>query len=87
MGAKIPARVENGTETLLLPVRQADGQLAIVRGSADIGGLHHGFLPFTDNQVFKQAFSFLGDVYGWGGQDESVDCSSFVGDVYGSMGI
>lgn len=87
MGAKIPARVENGTETLLLPVRQADGQLAIVRGGADIGGLHHGFLPFTDNQVFKQAFSFLGDVYGWGGQDESVDCSSFVGDVYRSMGI
>ncbi len=87
MGAKIPAQVENGAETLLLPVRQADGQLAIVRGGADIGGLHHGFLPFTDNQVFKQAFSFLGDVYGWGGQDESVDCSSFAGDVYRSMGI
>ncbi|MCH3960309.1 MAG: NlpC/P60 family protein [Selenomonas sp.] len=35
----------------------------------------------------KQAFRFLGDEYGWGGQNNSVDCSSFTQNVYRSFGI
>ena len=30
---------------------------------------------------------FLGDEYGWGGMDDSVDCSAFTADIYRSMGI
>jgi len=30
---------------------------------------------------------FLGDEYGWGGMDDSVDCSSYTADIYRSMGI
>ena len=29
----------------------------------------------------------LGDVYGWGGLDNSVDCSSFVQNIYKTFGI
>lgn len=49
--------------------------------------IHHGYLPCTENNFVRQAFRFLGDEYGWGGLDDSVDCSAFVGDVYRSMGI
>ena len=46
-----------------------------------------GYLPCTPNNFVRQSLKFLGDVYGWGGMEESVDCSSFVQDVYRSMGI
>ena len=89
MGAKVPCAEQDGETMLLLPVRQSDGSLSKTRlpASDAASGLHHGFLPFTSRNLYAQAFAFLGDVYGWGGQDESVDCSSFVQDVYRSMGI
>ena len=49
--------------------------------------INYGWLPCTQNNFVKQAFKFLGDEYGWGGLNDSVDCSAFVGDVYRSMGI
>ncbi len=49
--------------------------------------IHKGWLPCTKNNFLRQAFRFLGDVYGWGGTEDSVDCSSFVGDIYRSMGL
>ena len=45
------------------------------------------FLPCTTNNFIRQSFKFLGDVYGWGGLMESVDCSAFTSDIYRSMGI
>lgn len=49
--------------------------------------LHKGFLPYTTNQIIRQAFKFYGAVYGWGGADQSVDCSSLVGAVYRTLGL
>ena len=49
--------------------------------------LNRGFLACTENNFIRQAFKFLGDEYGWGGLNDSVDCSAFVQDVYRSMGI
>ena len=49
--------------------------------------LHHGYLPYTSDQVIRQAFKFYGSVYGWGGSMRSVDCSSLVGSVYRTMGL
>ena len=46
-----------------------------------------GYLACTPNNFVRQSLKFLGDVYGWGGMEESVDCSSFTQDVYRSMGI
>lgn len=84
MGAKIPLTSD---KKLLLPVND-NGLLRTeaIKTSFD-DTLHEGFLPCTENNFVRQGFRFLGDVYGWGGLDDSVDCSSFVGDVYRSMGI
>jgi len=49
--------------------------------------LHHGYLPYTSDQVIQQAFRFYGSVYGWGGAMRSVDCSSLVDSVYRTMGL
>lgn len=49
--------------------------------------VHKNFLPCTTNNFIRQSFKFLGDVYGWGGLMESVDCSAFTSDIYRSMGI
>lgn len=88
MGAKIPlAAGANGAKVLLMPVSD-NGALKIVKRPAAFDDtLHEGFLPCTENNFVRQGFRFLGDEYGWGGLDDSVDCSSFVGDVYRSMGI
>ncbi|MDY6350850.1 MAG: NlpC/P60 family protein [Selenomonas sp.] len=97
MGAKIPlaraplrgCRGKAGGEPLLLvPSRTPDGTLAIHLQTAVFDDdLHHGFLPCTENNFVRQGFRFLGDVYGWGGLDDSVDCSAFTSDVYRSMGL
>ena len=88
MGAKIPlAAGADGDKVLLMPVSD-NGTLQIKRRPAAFDAtLHEGFLPCTENNFVRQGFRFLGDEYGWGGLDDSVDCSSFVGDVYRSMGI
>ena len=49
--------------------------------------VHKGFLPCTKNNFIRQSMKFLGDGYGWGGMEDSVDCSSYTCDVYRSMGI
>lgn len=89
MGAVIPCRHQpDGTARLILPVRDRDGRLISYETPAVFDEtLHHGYLPYSRQQTISQAFRFLGDVYGWGGQDESVDCSSFVQNVYKSMGV
>ena len=97
MGAKIPLaraplrgyRGKAGGEPLLMvPSRAPDGTLAIHPQPAVFDDdLHRGFLPCTANNFVRQGFRFLGDVYGWGGLDDSVDCSAFTSDVYRSMGI
>ena len=53
----------------------------------DDDSVHKGFLPCTQNNFIRQSMKFLGDGYGWGGMEDSVDCSSFVGDVYRTMGL
>lgn len=84
MGAKIPIV----KSMLLVPSRAKGGALIVHEQPAVFDDdLHHGFLPCTANTFVRQGFRFLGDVYGWGGLDDSVDCSAFTSDVYRTMGI
>ena len=84
MGAVIPLINKN---TAKLPL-SVNGMLKEIKVQiANDETLHIGYLPCTVNNFIRQSFKFLGDVYGWGGLYESVDCSAFVGDVYKSMGI
>lgn len=85
MGARIPLTENN---ELMLPVRDINCELSIVNVPLEENGyIRKGPLPFTRANLISQSFRFLGDTYGWGGQDESVDCTAFVSDVYRSMGI
>lgn len=91
MGSVIPLRQQqlrpDGTWTAVVPV-EVNGTLqeAEVNIPAD-DTVHKGWLPCTQNNFIRQSMKFLGDVYGWGGMEDSVDCSSFVGDIYRSMGL
>ena len=86
--------LENGDERRLQVqtyhewVRAANGKLEVLKASATYDDtLHAGYLPYTTNNLIRQAFKFLGNAYGWGGLHESVDCSSFVADVYRTVGV
>ena len=91
---KIPAfpsiaanKNENAGWLARLP-SSVDGRLQEIYVSiADDKSVNKGWLPCTQNNIIRQAFKFLGDEYGWGGLNESVDCSAFVQDIYRSMGV
>lgn len=89
MGATIPLHTdEDGNAIMELPTRDNDGNLAVVDTFAPQDeDFHQGYLPYTKNTIITQAFKFLGDPYDWGGNTDSVDCSSYVQDIYRSMGI
>ena len=90
MGAVIPLhdRAEDGNFWLVkIPVREGDKIHEKTVKIAKDDTVHNGFLPCTKNNFIRQGFKFLGDVYGWGGLKDSVDCSAFTSDVYRSMGI
>jgi len=100
MGIRLPwlsdwpgERVVNGQAAYAnyvveLPVRNADGSLAIVPAllahSAEVAS---DYLPLTRANVLRQSFKFLGERYGWGHRYGTRDCSGFVSEVYRSMGV
>ncbi|PHZ84769.1 hypothetical protein CRD36_10265 [Paremcibacter congregatus] len=71
-----------------LPIRQPDGSLAfrhaLISRAKDV---HVGYLPFTEENIIRQAFKFLGERYGWGHRYNGRDCTGFVSEVYKSFGI
>ena len=84
----IPCTSHKDNLSLWLPQADKNHRLVIRKTLISVSeNLHHGFLPYTRNNLIQQAFRFLGDEYGWGGQNNSVDCSSFTQDVYRSFGI
>lgn len=90
MGAVIPLhdRAEGGDFWLAkIPAQVGDKIHEKAVKIAKDDTVHKGFLPCTKNNFIRQGFKFLGDVYGWGGLKDSVDCSAFTSDVYRSMGI
>lgn len=84
MGAKIP--LVQGK--LLLPTRDKKGYLKILALEPNFNtDLHKGYLPFTRNNLILMAFKHLAAPYGWGGLNNSVDCSAFVQDIYNTVGV
>lgn len=71
-----------------LPVRGDDGALsfeyALVARSQDVS---EGYLPYTRENVIRQAFKFLGERYGWGHSYNGRDCTGFVSEVYKTFGL
>lgn len=71
-----------------LPVRDSEGRLALVPTLiARSQPVVPGTLPFTDANVIRQAFKFLGERYGWGHDYNARDCTGFVGEIYKTFGF
>ena len=73
---------------VLLPVRKSDGSLdfkhALIQRKSDV---HVGYLPYTEANIIRQSFKFLGERYGWGHRFNGRDCTGFVSEVYKTFGI
>ena len=71
-----------------LPTRDADG--GYVRREALISQHYNvsiGYLPMTQANILRTAFTCLGDRYGWGGMLDAMDCSMFTRNVYRCFGL
>ncbi len=89
MGSHLPVIGKQGdTYIVKLPRRQEDGQVRFIEAAVPIdGSVNLGNLPYTRANIIKQAFNFYGQPYGWGGLNDSVDCSSFTMDIYRCFGF
>ena len=88
MGARFA--LEETTETgyrVILPGRDENG--IFVRESAELplASASPGYVPFTMRNYYIQAFKYEGTMYGYGGTDGGVDCSSYACAVFRSFGF
>jgi len=71
-----------------LPIKNAQNKLefisALIARSQDV---HVGYLDYTEQNLIKQSFKFLGERYGWGHSYNGRDCTGFIGEVYKSFGL
>jgi len=76
------------SHAVLLPVRNPEGGLeikpALIARSSDVS---RGYIPYTRENIIRQAFKFLGERYGWGHSRNARDCTGFVMEVYKTFGF
>lgn len=71
-----------------VPYRGADGQLILGNGCIPAQeDVHIGFLPYTQNNLARQAFKMLHEPYSWGEKNGGRDCSRFIMDIFNAFGI
>ena len=90
MGAKIPLKnsaMQDNSWTARIPVIENNRLKEIPVTILNDDKVSTDFLKPTTNNFIRQSFKFLGNVYGWGGLENSVDCSAFVQNIYRTMGI
>ena len=71
----IPSREDHGYLTL---------QKGYIRSNEDV---HRGVLPYTQENIARQAFKMLNHPYGWGDEAGGRDCSRFIMDLFRTFGI
>ncbi len=71
-----------------IPFREKDGRLTLQKGYIPKGAdVTQGFLPYTQENLARQAFKMLHEPYGWGEMYGGRDCSRFIMDIFSSFGI
>ncbi|OGP87825.1 MAG: hypothetical protein A2156_00225 [Deltaproteobacteria bacterium RBG_16_48_10] len=71
-----------------IPSREDNGPLSIRKGYLRAGeDVHQGFLPYTQENIARQAFKMLHHPYGWGDRLGGRDCSRFIMDLFRTFGI
>ncbi|MCR5537618.1 MAG: SH3 domain-containing protein [Succinivibrio sp.] len=89
MGAKLPVLriIDDDHYAVKLPLagrEQYEEQEIIVTSKQ---GFRLGYLPLTRRNLVQQAFAYLGTEYGWGGQNNGIDCSGLICNVYRTAGV
>ncbi|PIX23909.1 MAG: hypothetical protein COZ69_07475 [Deltaproteobacteria bacterium CG_4_8_14_3_um_filter_45_9] len=78
----------NAFYVIHIPSREDSGLLTFrkgyIRAEEDV---HRGFLPYTQENVARQAFKMLNHPYGWGDMSSGRDCSRFIMDLFRTFGI
>lgn len=76
-----------GAYGIYLLQRDQEGKLTVQTGYIKEEDALTGFLPYTQKNIFTQAFKLLDRPYGWGGMNGEQDCSRFLQEVYATVGI
>lgn len=87
MGVRIPIKeVRDNSYLVYIP---HDGKEQLYRLVEITKGedFNLGFLPYTKENLLKQAFKFYGEPYGWGGMNNTRDCSGFIMDIHRVFGL
>ena len=81
-------KITNAFYVIHIPSREDNGLLTIQKGyiRAD-EDVHRGFLPYTQENIARQAFKMLDHPYGWGDRFGGRDCSRFIMDLFRTFGI
>lgn len=71
-----------------LPTKNDQGKLEVVFAPVPRGqDISLGYMAYTEQNLVKQSFKFLGERYGWGHSYNGRDCTGFVGEIYKSFGL
>ncbi len=88
MSVRLPvSEISEARCEVLLPVRNTQGMLTARSAALPRNAVSKGYLPYTKNNIYIQAFRYEGTPYGWGGAGGGVDCSSFIGNIYRTFGF
>ncbi|WP_127347393.1 SH3 domain-containing protein [Pseudidiomarina mangrovi] len=88
VGTALHGQNPYASHAVLLPQRDSAGQLTLAPALiARHQATQIGYLPYTEANILRQAFNFLGERYGWGHDYNARDCTGFVSEVYRTMGI
>ena len=78
----------NFNYTVEIPVRERNGGLAFRRAHIPANeDIHTDFLPYTQENIARQAFKMLHQPYSWGERAQGRDCSRFIMDLFATFGI
>lgn len=87
MGVKIPLKeVKENSYLIYIPVvdEKTVYKILEIPKSEDY---NLGYLPYTKDNLLKQGFKLYGEPYGWGGMNNTRDCSGFIMDIHRTFGL
>lgn len=84
----VGGRTTYGCYVVEIPARDENGMLYMETGLVPVSrDVHVGYLPMSSEEIIRQAFQFLGQVYGWGGSFHANDCSGMVRQIFRCFGL
>jgi len=83
-----PSGMPYPSYVIKVPFREKDGHLSFRKGYIPWNeDVYRGFLPYTRENICRQAFKMLHQPYNWGERSGGRDCSRFIMDLFATFGI